>query len=352
MKQRRQGRHGAREHIFFDYAGVVFGATLGNVLQHCSNPAHGRHATKLAMASLRRVLAPAGRALASCSGPDVLYLARGMACHRVVHGMARKLLELKRCKALDARWGSVGVVIGATAAILAAFECMSVSPEDCDGLDAQLACCLRDAQVGLVGWRMASTSSKHGICAARDAEVRALERARIGVSRAQEVGNGLSPSKRMRLMVDCFRRAAFPAGEDLGPEGHVDILKRIRSGELVDVERDGCVSNGATAPGIATLAALSALPSNDGAARKGSCDTHSSSGSSTWLSSWGSSGSQSSGGSNGLREASQTRTGFADFGLSCQDMGRLAAAFQTHGLSSAARALLSPMSADQDLLQL
>ncbi len=341
MRQRRIGKHGGIEHTFYDCAGTVFGATLGNVLQHCTNLAHGSHATKLAMASLQRVLAPAGRALASCTGEDVPFLTRGMACHRVMPGLARKLWEMKRGRKLDTRLGSAGVVIGAAAAILAAFECMAADPGDCDGLDTQLAACLRDAQVGLVGWRLPSMFANSGVCAARDAEVRALERARIGVSRAQEVGEQLPPLQRMRLLLDCFRRAAFPTGEDLALEGHTELLKRVRSGELVDVERDGCMAGATTAPGVATLAVLSALPV-DGA-RVRNLDAQSDAGSASWPSSWGSGASQSSGGSSGSSGSREpTGGGFAEFGLSCEHMRQLAAAFQTQGLSLTARELISP----------
>jgi hypothetical protein len=250
----------------------VFGCTLGNLMHYCRRPQKAKakhHATRLApdkattpllaaIGAMRRVLTPGGRAVAKATGPDVPHLVRGLACHRVLQTQGRRLRELKRAPAIDHRVAHVGIVVGISAAILVAYECMAMDPADCDGLDAQLVACLRDTQVALVGWSLPDIYDQ-AMFEARDAEVRALERARIGVARAQEA-IGLEPPAAMRLVLDCYRRALWPAGEEIGPEGHGRLLKRIKTGELVDLERDAHVADAMAPPGIAPLAALSALP--------------------------------------------------------------------------------------------
>lgn len=329
MRQVRQGRHGSSIMVYHHCAGTVFGVTLGNLLHHCTNVSLGCHATKLAVDCMRRVLSPVGRALASCTGEDITCIARGLAVHRVAPGLARKLRELKLCRPLEPRIGNVSVVVGITAAILTSFECMTMRASDCDGLDEQLLACLRDTQVGLVCWRLPAMFTDEAVVSARDAEIRALERARIGVERAAEVGGHLRPVQRMRLYLDCFRRAAWPPGEDLGRDGHVDLLKRIRSGELCDMERDACNAPGATAPGIASLAALSALPAASATDTRWSALSES--GSSSWPSSLGSHSSTESGGSirSGTSATETGGGGYHAFGLSRESMQQLADAFSS-----------------------
>lgn len=327
-RQQRYGRHGSKQEVYHHCAGSVFGVTLGNLMHHCSNRAHKSNATRLAISHLRRVLAPAGHALATCTGEDVPFIARGFAAHRVVPALAKKLREIKRCRPLDKRWGHAHVAVGATAAILTAFESISMQEADCDGLDEQLAACLRDAQVALVGWRLPAMFADTSLVAARDAEIRSLERARIGVARAEHVGGRLEPVQRMRLYLDCYRRAAWPAGEQLGLEGHCAILKRIHSGELVDMERAFGVHAGATAPGVASLATLSALPPDTGPAPPAQSAR-------SVLSSWPSSSEASADSTASATStmssssAGDAADGFEQFGLSRECMQQLANAFSS-----------------------
>ena len=240
---RQQRCHWERSHLTHMHCGgIVFGCTLGNLMHHARRPTDKRPLAS-AMAALRRVLEPAGRALQACSGEDAAHLVRGMACHRVLAAQGKRLRELKRCPAIDSKTGHVGIVVGISAAVLVAFECMAARADDCCGLDAQLSACLRDSQTALVGWRLPDVYMD-GLREARDAEVRALERARIGVSRAQECCRDLEPRAAMRLQLDCYRRAVWPAGEELGGVAHLDVLQRIKSGELVDLERDALVPGG------------------------------------------------------------------------------------------------------------
>lgn len=260
--------------------GMVFGCTLGNLMHHCRNPAHKRPLMH-AMYTLRRVLVPAGRALATCSGEDARLLVRGMCCHRVLAAQGKRLRELKHAPAIDSKTGHVGVVLGISAALLIVFECITHTPEHCEGLRAELSSCLREAQAALVGWRFPDVDDED-MHVARAAEVRAIERARLAVARAQTTGKALSDAASVRLQLDCYRRAVWPHGEELSAEHHALLLERIQSGELVDLEPDAEV-RGSAPPGITGLSALPSLGSADG-----SSDEAASSTGSSW-SSWASS---------------------------------------------------------------
>ena len=237
-------------------SGSVFGCTLGNCMQHARA---GKYSLHNAMMALKRVVAPASRALGLCSGEDCDFLTRGMACHRVIKAQARRFHELKRCPKIDSKTGHVGMVLGATVAILASFECMIMDRHDTPGLDRQLSACLRDAHAVVNRWRMPAGVFDEDMQDARAAEARALERARLGVARAQTLSSDLTPHEGMRLQLDFYRRAVWPQGECLSNASHADLLLRIRSGELVDLERDER-AQGAVAPGVGSLSALSLKP--------------------------------------------------------------------------------------------
>lgn len=282
----RRANHGAhsgpirarhRKHAYeaeLESGGTVFGCTLGNLMHHCRGRKHKlMHAMRVA----RKVLQNAGDALGHASGNDRDVLVRALACHRVLRMQGRKLGELKRAPDIDYKMGHVGVVVGASAAILVAFECMSVDAADTEGLGSQLMHCLRDAHTAVASWRLPSNLD-NDMRDARMVEVRALERARMGVCRAQQLCGGLSDADAMRLQLDFYRRAVWPMG-CIDDDAHGDILERIGTGELVDEETHPR-AKGLNAPGIVSLAALpvalSTTSSGDGAS------SHSGSSSSAW----------------------------------------------------------------------
>lgn len=239
--------------------GTVFGCSLGNLMHHACGR---KHRFMHGMRALRRALAPAGRALGCSVGRDRPLLIRGLACHRVLLAQGRKLLELKRAPAIDSKSGHVGVALGATAALLVAFECMALDPGDAPMLSAQLATCMRDAHSALVHWHTPDTLDSD-MRFAQDVEIRALERALTGVARAQEAseGSGLAAPAALRLQLDCYRRAAWPADGRLDVGTHDETLERIRSGELVDREQDPYAA-GREAPRVVGLEALAELPAD------------------------------------------------------------------------------------------
>lgn len=322
---RQQRLHSTRSHYTqLQCGGTVFGCTLGNLVHHARRITDGRPLCRV-MTTLRRALAPAGRALQSATGCDAAHLVRGMACHRVLAAQGKRLQELKRCPPIDSRTGHVGIVLGISTAVLVAFECMAAHEVDCDGLGVQFSACLRDAQTALVAWRLPDVYMD-GMREARDSEVRALERGRMGVSRAQERCAALDPPAAMRLQLDCYRRAVWPAGEELSDRSHLGVLRRIKSGELVDLEHDALAS-GSAAPGVATLAALPLAPWVASSPRAWDTSSLLDSSDSSSFSSWGSFASSAD---------SDAGTGFNP----CLD--HLALAMNASVLSAAARAASAP----------
>ena len=262
-------------------AGCVFGCTFGNLMHHCRAEKHSLHTC---MMQMRKALRAVGKAIINSSGSDKTFIAQGLGMHRVMKAQARRFPELRACKRVDSKAGHVGIVFGAAASILIAFECMSRDNQDLPGLDKQLNACMRDAVRALLHWDMCETTDRD-IVNSKAAECRALQRAQAGVLRAQHLAskNQLDERGAMRLQLDCFRRALWPYGENVGEDTHDSLLARIRSGELVDLEVDS-EAGGLNAPGVASLAALAAPPRRPG----GSTESGSSvSGSRSW-SSWGS----------------------------------------------------------------
>ena len=112
-------------------AGCVFGCTFGNLMHHCRAEKHSLHSC---MVQMRRVLKAGGKAVIKSSGEDRVFLAQGMGMHRVMKAQARHFPELRTCKRIDSKAGHIGIVFGAAASILIAFECMSGSTGDLPGL--------------------------------------------------------------------------------------------------------------------------------------------------------------------------------------------------------------------------
>jgi hypothetical protein len=310
-------------------SGTVYGCTLGNLVQHSRG---SKHSIASVIKCMRRVLAPGGRAVASSTGEDVAHLIRGMACHRVLKAQYGRMREMKRCDAISTRVAHPGVVIGLAAAVLVAFEVMALDPEDAPGLGAQLQACLRDVHAVLKAWRLPDVSDVHMV-PAHQAELRAIERARVGVARGQLVGEMLPPAESVRLQLDAYRRAVWPPGEQLDEKNHGAVIERIKSGELVDLERDTVVK-GAVAPGVASLAALPVIAhtghaANGSTSGSGSGDGLSVSGNSSQSSAW-----------SVYSEGDPALTG--EVPLFWPPLHQMALAVQGHVFSPQARAAMAP----------
>lgn len=154
---------------------------------------------------------------------------------------------------MRASHGHKATVLGATLSVLTAFECIFSFEERLDGLGAQLLSCVRDAHCALRSWRLPDVNDGC-MRSSLATEMRALERARAGVLRAQQMGAQLPPRDALRLQLDCFRRAAWPAAVELhGSSVHARVLERIGSGELVDLEQAISGVRGKAVPGVGSL---------------------------------------------------------------------------------------------------
>lgn len=272
--------------------GTVIGSALGNLVHHCRG---SKHSLRVVLSLLHRALDPVSDALRCSNGTDVPFLIKGMVCHRVLQAQGRHLRELKKAPPIDGRTGHVGVAVGACASVLVAFECMAASA-DPDGLASQLTLCLRDVQAALENWRVTDAVDYDTIHSVH-AEMRAVERARAGVARAQfkaEVA-GMSEKEAMRLQLLFYRRAAWPRGEAISRDTQSELVEKISSGELVDFAHPTEVFTLPT-PGVLPLSGVAAAGqplslegggsgAGDGAAASGSASDEVSSLSG---SSWGS----------------------------------------------------------------
>mgnify|MGYP004116428621 CR=1 FL=1 len=232
--------------------GAILGCTLANLLHHARGKIH-----KLcrAAAVVRAALVPAGAALRTCHGEDRMHLIRGLAAHRVLVQQAKRMTELKYAPRVDSRYGHEHTAVGATAAILAVFSVMALSAEDAARLDGHLEDCLNVVGIVLRTWRLSTSADDDSESSAR-AELRAVERALLGVRRARKVGSELGVRERFDLQLTFMRRAAWPAGEVVEESTHETLLARIASGEIVDTASD----EGPCAPWVTPLSAVPALP--------------------------------------------------------------------------------------------
>ena len=245
-------------------SGVVIGATLGNLLQHCRG---SKHSIKFVISQLHRVLTPACNALGTCRGDDVPYLVKGMLCHRVLRTQAKNFRELFGVPPLDNRTGHIGVAVGACAAVLIAFECMEAANncENCN-LSSQLTACLRQVHDELCNWRVTDAITWDSTRAI-NAEARAVERARAGVAFAQTraVLWHMTQDESFSMQLEYYRRAVWPRGETVGADTQPKLLEAIASGKFVDFVHPSEVF-GSTLPlpssaaSAMTVVPLSALP--------------------------------------------------------------------------------------------
>tara|TARA_B100000575_G_scaffold194892_1_gene157509 strand:- start:2807 stop:3820 length:1014 start_codon:yes stop_codon:yes gene_type:complete len=236
--------------------GTVIGCALGNLVHHCRG---SKHSLRVVLSLMHRALDPVSDALSLSTGDDLSLLVKGMACHRVLQAQGRRLRELKIAPPIDGRTGHIGVAVGACAAVLVAFECMSASSSEPSGLASQLTICLREVQAALVSWRVGDAADFDTIHSV-NAEMRAIERARAGVARACFKAEmvGMSESEAMRLQLLFYRRAAWPRGQQIARDTQSDLLKRIASGELVDFAHPVEVFTLPT-PGVLPLSAVSSV---------------------------------------------------------------------------------------------
>jgi len=268
-------------------AGAIFGCSLANLVHYAGGR---KHALRAALRTLHDALGPAAPAVPTLTGTDAVYLARGFACHCIVRAQTRRMPEVRAAR-LDARRAHPGVALGAAAAILVAFSLLSADPADLEadgplderGLGAALVAALDSAVVAVTTWRLPGDAHPD-VRRARDAERRALDRARCAVRYAQHaaardaaggaVERGDAAGAFCRQL-HALRAAVWPAGAHIAMDTSGALLERIASGVLFEAPAlwGELLSSWATAPHPdAGVLPLSALPSAYNLARAGHGD--------------------------------------------------------------------------------
>ena len=295
--------------------GSVFGCSMGNLLTY--GRGH-KHPLRVARSRLERVSEPVLEALARITGPDRVHLNRGTGLHRVVGTLGTKLPEVQQSCCLpitDKRRGAaraaVGVAYGLVLAVLGAFAILSAVPQDEELLEPLLEPACREMRAALEQWDTVVETDAASLNAERRAAERALAGVRLARQRAREWM--LSPAESVKLQLSLYRRAAWPAGERIGPDEQASLLARLQSGALVgeqiDARAEPQLPQTMPTPGVLPLAALAFAPRPAG-------DDDASSVFSQSTGSWGSWASESSAGSSSSKsvEAASLRT------LGIQDM--------------------------------
>jgi hypothetical protein len=227
---------------------------LGNLAQYACG---SKHKLRVALQALRRVLAPIGPALSSSTGADRDLLAMALCKERILGAQKRKIAEISGLAKMDCKYGSNCIAVGVTAAMLVCFATMSKDIADVGSLPRQLELCAKSLQAILRQWRLAGTCHKD-VLRSLQVELRALDRAVAGVERARQMAATLSFSQQIELALTFLRRAAWPANVKLDEASQPELLARIKSGELVDIEQAGAGASAVRAPGVVTLAELPA----------------------------------------------------------------------------------------------
>ncbi len=262
-------------------AGAIFGCSLANLVHFAGGR---KHALRAALRALHGALEPAAAAVPTLTGTDAVYLARGFACHCIVRAQTRRMPEVRAAR-LDTRRAHPGVALGAAAALLVAFSVLAADPADLEadgplderGLGAALVAALDTAAVAVATWRLPGDAHPD-VRRARDAERRALDRARCAVRYAQHAaardgaGHARDAAGAFCRQLHALRAAVWPAGAHIAMDTSGALLERIASGVLFEAPAlwGELLSSWATAPHPdAGVLPLSALPSAYNLARAG-----------------------------------------------------------------------------------
>lgn len=205
-------------------SGLIYGTTLGNIVAHAKMPGQR---TTVFVRMLRERLETFARMHCEMRGADKEPLAQGLASGRVAKAVVHKLSELRLVK-VDSKLGGRETAIGATAAILISLELSASCTEDATWLvdNHVLTSALESAIDTLV--HSADTGMSAAAESAKGAEVRALQRAALGVKKAHEFITELRlrGKQALALQVSSAARAAFPACR-VSPDTQQGLLRDV-----------------------------------------------------------------------------------------------------------------------------
>lgn len=252
---------------------------LANLISHCLLPkAKKAHLVTVIRNRLERI----ARLLALSSGPDVQFLARGLASAPLVRSQRRLLPEIAQA-GVDSKYGCVATPIGATAAIICAVSTLT-SRANADWMKERvvlLSAFLR-AESQLRDWAQ-MTSWDAEARSSIDAEQRAIVRAGKAVEVAIEVSSerDLDAMGSMRLQLAAAERAAY-APHALCAHTQATLLSKIEARELISdsvAQMEALPSRAWPQFGpLLTVVPLAALPADGSRVPMGSSSSESGSG--------------------------------------------------------------------------
>ena len=237
--RKRKAAPGGDRTLDVETIGATFGCTLGNIVGYLEGrglPAERAYILR----SLRTLLLPAAESVRYMRGSDVEHLARGLASCRVVQPQRAALHETSRAgfPRLDHKYGHACTVVGATAALLVAFQVMSTVPDHAEHLwkDGSLWKALHQANKVLDSWRPATVHMPESHWEALGAEKRALERASLAGYYVWMRHTNPPDPRRQRIgavdgmhgMIAAARAAAYPGGELVNEYTQAKLLQKLR----------------------------------------------------------------------------------------------------------------------------
>jgi len=228
--------------------GLVYGVTAGTLLAYCGCR---KGVAPQALRVLHSALRPMSQAIVCASGVDATHLCAGMFAHRQSRAQMNYVGLTEQASPtvsvqINRRFGSSSMLVGATIALFCVFTLLSnhtialASGATIDSLKSDIEWivnknCLLDAAVNVADAVRGAVPS-HGFAAAPlwefeavEAELRALQRAIVGVRVAMEMArkNGLSPRDALTLQLDYFAKAAYPASVRLDAGTQSKLLNNI-----------------------------------------------------------------------------------------------------------------------------
>lgn len=263
------------------HAGVVYGCTIGHVLNFVRMPSDR---ASEAIRTLRVCLQPVGRDLITCGGRDTQYLLRGFASHHVIRGQLSYLHQANRPGRIDRPYGNNNVVLGISACIYFVLTALTQCADNASAISMVSAFSVHTCNRVLSHWNSALHDGASLQSEALQAERRALQRGYTAIQHAKRYGKelGLDCCNLVRLELAYMRKAMWPPGCKLDGSTQADLMLWIDSDEFREQPKLPYHSTHRMSPTFnVPLSAISILHSQtDDSESESTCDSASSAGSS------------------------------------------------------------------------
>lgn len=229
-KARRERVGGTHHH---KYSGCVFGCLLGPAVDFVRHTGSG---SSELLHVLRSCLEPAAKDLVTCEGKDAALLQRGFASHHAIRGQLSHLNESKTTGRIKYTLGRKSAVLGVSVAVYFVLSALARNTSNSASLLLVTGSWLRRCHSMLRMWRTPLSVIGDGHHCALDAERRALDRAARGMERARSEFSlrGITDTyNQVRLVLECMRRAMWPAGKHLDAGSQGELCSWIESGDFM-----------------------------------------------------------------------------------------------------------------------